>query len=111
MMKQEIERLRLSRKAGLINGRNSNSAYMPGIGIHRRNRWLPGRVLRRKGADMKKRKRTYKEIKQSSKNHYEVMAERTPAEKAKDHMQHKPYAALMIRRQAEQIGGGNDNGT
>ena len=50
---------------------------------------------------------TKKEAAEQKRNRAE-MAEHAPADKARRQMQHKPYAAMLIRAQGEQIRGDAD---
>lgn len=52
-----------------------------------------------------KHRRTRKEMKRDSENHYGDMADKTPAAKARKQMKHRPYAAMMVRAQGQQMGG------
>lgn len=55
-----------------------------------------------------KHRRTRKEMKRDSESHYGDMADKTPASKARKQMQHRPYAAMMVRAQGQQMGGNNE---
>lgn len=49
------------------------------------------------------REERQRRIKTAHKAEIDDIAEHAPTEKARRHMQHKPYAAVLIRKQGEQI--------
>lgn len=57
-----------------------------------------------------KHRRTRKEMKRDSERNYGDMADKTPAEKSRKQMRHRPYAAMMVRAQGQQMGSGDDDG-
>ena len=77
---------------------------MPGIRSGRRDHWVPGRILRRKGGSKVKRKRTRKEIKRDSEKHYSGLSEANVDIKALRKFRTKPYECVnLIRAQGKQM--------
>lgn len=52
-----------------------------------------------------KDRRSRKEMKADQRRHYDGMSENRPINKAKAQMKHKPYAAMLIREQGQQMEG------
>ena len=52
-----------------------------------------------------KDRRSRKEMKADQRRHYDGMFADRPINKAKAQMKHKPYAAMLIREQGQQIEG------
>ena len=52
-----------------------------------------------------KDRRSRKEMKADQRRHYDGMSADRPINKAKVQMKHKPYAAMLIREQGQQIEG------
>lgn len=50
-----------------------------------------------------KKRRDRKEMKADQRRHYDGISANRPINKAKAQMQHKPYAAMLIREQGQQM--------